>query len=170
VQYSLIFSIASMTLGLFSVSCSSADPPAACTHYDYTKYTKGTVQRTAADVLAITDSETTCGGGTCHANPANPPTLAHVTTTMVTAASLKAATVGVPSKEVPTMQYVVAGDPEHSYLMRKLDDANPGCSLPTCTNSTMYPAACSTRMPSGRGALSEAQLSVIRDWILQGAN
>jgi hypothetical protein len=172
VQYSQIFSIACLTLGLSAVSCASSDPaPAAgCTSFDYAKYTAGTVQRTAADVLAITNADATCGTTACHANPANPPALASSGAMMVTADSIKAAMVNVTSKEVALMKYVVPGDPEHSYLMRKLDDPNPGCGLTCVPPSTIYPAACSTRMPQGTvDGLPEAQRSVIRDWILQGA-
>jgi hypothetical protein len=70
------------------------------------------------------------------------------------------------------MQYVVAGAPESSYLMRKIEDAVPGCDL-TCMPPPVSPMACSSgagRMPQGGPYLPADQQSVIRDWIKQGAN
>ena len=45
------------------------------------------------------------------------------------------------------MKYVVPGAPQDSYLMRKIESANPGCGL-TCM-SPGTPGGCKTRMPSG---------------------
>jgi hypothetical protein len=86
----------------------------------------------------------------------------------VTAASLSAALVNVPSEEVPNMKYVVPGAPHDSYLLRKLDEPNPGCGL-SCMTSVAK--GCETQMPNGNAPLMPTQaLNTIRDWVIQGAH
>ena len=170
-QYSQIISVSWLLLGLSAASCASSDPapappPMNCTTFDYSKYTVGTMARTSADVLAIVNNATTCGTVACHQNPINPPAIAGPN---VTAASLSAALVNVASPEVPMLKYVMPGDPHNSYMMRKLDETNPGCGL-ACTDPAMYAGGCMTRMPNGGVPLPADQLNTIRDWILQGAH
>jgi mono/diheme cytochrome c family protein len=62
--------------------------------------------------------------------------------------------VGVPSTEQPTVMRVKPGDPDNSYLYRKITGA-PGIS--------------GARMPFGGPFLSDAQIKLIHDWILAGA-
>ncbi len=61
--------------------------------------------------------------------------------------------VGVPSAEVPSLNRVEPGDPDDSYLVRKVEGT----------------ASVGSRMPLGRPALSNAQIQNIRDWIAAGA-
>jgi len=62
-------------------------------------------------------------------------------------------TVGVPSVEMPQLQRVAAGDPNNSYLYRKI------------TGSGIT----GERMPLQLPPLSDAQLKLVRDWIRRGA-
>lgn len=88
----------------------------------------------------------------------------------VAAATVAAGIVGVNTTEVATMKYVVAGQPQNSYLMHKVEVPNPGCGL-ACKPPADMAAGCSTRMPSGTDVpLSDADIGTIRDWIKAGAN
>lgn len=65
--------------------------------------------------------------------------------------------VGVKSQEVPEMVFVKAGDPASSYLWLKVTHtATQGKGMPR----TLF----------GSKKLPEAQLDVIKNWIIQGAN
>lgn len=69
------------------------------------------------------------------------------------AAADHAALVGVASSGLPAETLVIAGDPDNSYLIKKLEDANGIEGDP---------------MPS-TGALTDAQIQLVRDWIADGA-
>lgn len=63
--------------------------------------------------------------------------------------------VGVPSAQRPGSIRVIAGDPDNSYLVQKLEGA---------------PGIVGVRMPRGAGPfLTEGQMLVIRRWIALGA-
>lgn len=63
-------------------------------------------------------------------------------------------TINVPASEIPSLMRVEPGDSADSYLyMKVIDD----------------PRILGDRMPGGGGALSAADLELIRDWIDQGA-
>ena len=64
-----------------------------------------------------------------------------------------AQTVNVASVEIPSLMRVRPGDPDNSYLYRKIIGAN----------------ITGDRMPQGRAPLTEAQISLVRDWIRRGA-
>jgi len=64
-----------------------------------------------------------------------------------------ASTVNVPSVEMPSLRRVAPGDPANSYLYRKI------------TGSGIT----GDRMPQTLPPLSDAQISLIRDWIRRGA-
>lgn len=70
------------------------------------------------------------------------------------AADSYAALVGVPSIQVPSLDRVEPGDPDNSYLIRKLE-GGPGIT--------------GTRMPQGGPFLSQATIDEIRQWIADGA-
>jgi len=53
------------------------------------------------------------------------------------------------------MPFVVAGDPEASFIVDKLEGTLPG--------------GCGMRMPRGRAPLSSENLTTIRTWITEGA-
>lgn len=62
--------------------------------------------------------------------------------------------VGVASSEVPAVLRVAAGDPDNSYLVRKIEGT----------------ASVGSRMPLGGAALDPALIADIRQWISDGAN
>lgn len=79
------------------------------------------------------------------------------------AAKVHAEIVGIRSGELPTMSFVEPGDPEKSYLLRKMDGSH--CVLdPECTGSS-----CGDAMPKGEDLLPVEVRDVVRRWIAQGA-
>jgi hypothetical protein len=69
------------------------------------------------------------------------------------AANSYALLVGVPSDEQPSVLRVKAGDPNNSYLIRKLEGT----------------AGTGERMPAGLPPLPQADINMIRQWITDGA-
>jgi hypothetical protein len=73
----------------------------------------------------------------------------------------------------PDMKIIAAGDPQHSFMMYKLDgdpnasnlNAEVSCATLTCASTT----SCGQSMPSGGPQLDAASLNTIRTWIAQGA-
>jgi uncharacterized protein (TIGR03118 family) len=92
-----------------------------------------------------------CSG--CH-NGSNPPGGALPGSQNLTAGNTFAALVGVASLEQPTLQRVKAGDPDNSYLIRKLE-GSAGIS--------------GSRMPLGGPFLDQATIDQVRSWISNGA-
>jgi len=73
----------------------------------------------------------------------------------LTSGNSYAALVGVNSLERPALRRVAPGDPDASYIVRKLEGG---------------PDIVGVRMPRGTGPyLSSGQMQVIRRWIAQGA-
>lgn len=64
-----------------------------------------------------------------------------------------ASTVNVPSNQMPSLMRIKPGDPENSYLYRKLTGQG----------------IIGSRMPQGGPFLSQSQLDAVRGWILAGA-
>ncbi|MGD8418782.1 MAG: hypothetical protein PVH91_17090, partial [Pseudomonadales bacterium] len=60
--------------------------------------------------------------------------------------------VNVPSQEMPSLDRIEPGDPDNSYLVRKIE----GTGL-------------LERMPAGSPPLSDATIQLIRDWVSAGA-
>jgi len=83
----------------------------------------------------------------CHAGAAAPAGL------RLDAGSSYALLVGVASAEVGSLQRVERGNPDNSYLIRKLEGS----------------AAVGARMPLGGPYLDQATIDVIRQWIADGA-
>jgi hypothetical protein len=83
----------------------------------------------------------------CHAGATAPLGL------RLDAANSYALLVGVPSVQEPSLQRVAPGDPNNSYLIRKLEGT----------------AATGGRMPLNGTPLSQADINVIRQWITDGA-
>ena len=68
-----------------------------------------------------------------------------------------------PSQDLPSMNFVTAGDPANSFIMHKMDGDQ--CTLDMkCTNGS-----CQSSMPQGDPTLPVANRDVIRRWIAQGA-
>jgi hypothetical protein len=99
-----------------------------------------------------------------------------------TLAAIKAAIVGVSSKEAPSLQIVMANDPSKSFMMTKLEGSQ-NCSDLTCmpvasVGAGVMSTGCGVQMPAGATsptgaggtALDPAEVSKIRDWIASGAN
>ena len=61
--------------------------------------------------------------------------------------------VNVSSAEVPSLMRVTPGDPDNSYLIHKVEGT----------------ASVGARMPLGQAALTSAEIDMIRQWILDGA-
>jgi len=72
----------------------------------------------------------------------------------LTAGNTFAAIVGVASIEQPALKRVAPGDPDHSYLVQKIEGA-AGIS--------------GQRMPLGGPFLAQAEIDLVRAWIAQGA-
>ena len=77
----------------------------------------------------------------------------------------------MPSVEVPDWLRVRKGDPERSYLVRKLDGSQR-CGDLACVVVLGSPKPCGERMPGGDSStpLEPEELRKVRDWIKQGAN
>ena len=79
------------------------------------------------------------------------------------AARLHGRLVGVPSRHLPSMPIIKAGDPQSSYLMRKLD--NTHCQL----SSRCDKGDCGLAMPFNSDPLEPDVRNIVRTWILEGA-
>lgn len=115
-----------------------------------------------------------CGiaGSTCHGTP-------NVATTQqrpflgypdggTDASDVIKGLVGVATNEDPGMQYVVASDPEHSYLMHKVDGDQCQFAAACAQGQTQY-TDCGQQMPYSSPPLDQKTLDDIRRWIAQGA-
>jgi hypothetical protein len=89
----------------------------------------------------------TCGAIGCHDR------LGQQSQLVLTADRSYAAIVNVPSVEIPSVRRVAPGDPANSYLYRKITGAG----------------ITGDRMPQGGPFLTDAQISLVRDWIRRGA-
>lgn len=72
---------------------------------------------------------------------------------------------GVASRQVPELMLVVAGDPDGSYLIQKLEGTQPpgeGKQMPW-VNPLLGPPYEDCHLPSGTQQM-------IRDWVAEGAN
>jgi Bacterial Ig-like domain len=83
----------------------------------------------------------------CHAGASAPLGL------RLDSANAYAALVSVPSVQVPSLRRVNPGDPTNSYLLQKVEGR----------------AAVGSRMPLGGGALPQASIDLLRNWIAAGA-
>jgi hypothetical protein len=101
-----------------------------------------------ADFQSIQDHVFTPICVRCHSGAAAPQGL------QLDAAHSYALLVGVPSAEQPALDRVKAGDPDHSYLILKLDGAA---------------GIVGAQMPFGGPYLPQSTIDVIRQWISDGA-
>ena len=71
---------------------------------------------------------------------------------------------GTPT-QAPQLKFVAANDPARSYMMAKVEYANPGgtCSLVKCTAP-----GCELSAPPGKPLL-ESERAILRSWIIRGA-
>ena len=101
-----------------------------------------------ADFASIQDNVFTPICSRCHIGPGAPQGL------QLDAAHSYQLLVGVPSVEQPGVLRIAAGDPDNSYLVRKIEGA-AGIS--------------GGQMPLGETPLPQATITVIRQWIADGA-
>lgn len=127
-----------------------------------------------ADVVPIfaksCATSTTCHGSATGTN--NGVTLGTVGSS-ADAHAIHANLVGVASREDPSMSFVAAGDPAHSYLMHKMDGyectADPQCTGGPPGVPAPSPPSCQNSMPSGSPLLDVSVRDTVRRWIQQGA-
>jgi hypothetical protein len=94
----------------------------------------------------------TCAVSGCHTGPAGNTLPAGMDLSSADASF--ANLVGVASLQQPALSRVAANDPDNSYLVQKVEGT----------------AASGARMPLGGGALDQAVIDDIRQWISDGAN
>jgi hypothetical protein len=89
-----------------------------------------------------------CAVSGCHAqsNPMPPEGL------VLSAGVAHGNIVGVPSNQMPTLDRIEPGDPNNSYLVRKVEGTGQG-----------------GRMPLGQPALSNELIQNLREWVVDGA-
>jgi hypothetical protein len=158
------------------LACGAKDEPAAaCNKFDYATYTAGSTGLTfAKDIYPIT--QVTCSlAKTCHgSNPAGPgahePQLGPIVpaTDPAVVMMIRGNIVGVPAKEAPSLQYVKAGDPENSWLMKKVEGVQ-ACTGVACMKIADAPTPCGDSMPQGGDLIPAGDQAKIRDWIKGGA-
>jgi hypothetical protein len=110
--------------------------------------------RVASAQPTLTSIQTAVFGPSCSGCHRGGGTTLPTSIDMTTAAASYAALVGVASTQVPTLQRVTAGNPSASYLVQKLEGA---------------PAIVGQRMPRAAPPLDQTTVSVIRQWISNGA-
>jgi len=120
------------------------------------------------DVLPV--FQRSCGVSTsCHGDAnapnVNRPYFGPNNKTMATAADIDKifkGVVDVVSYADPKMDIIKSGDPEHSFVMYKLDDELK-CGKLSCGKD------CGDHMPQGSDVLAQKERDAIRRWIAQGA-
>ncbi len=95
--------------------------------------------------------------GTCHSKSSNQGGLSFAD---LGPDAMRAALVGQPSNEAPSMDLVTPGDPDHSFLVRKLrgDLTGPGCT-----------PSCGSKMPLGNYPYAEGDRLDFEQWVTDGA-
>ena len=101
-----------------------------------------------AQAVDINDVQTqiftpTCAVAGCHNGAQSPNLRAGQAFTNI---------VNVPSSQAPSLFYIEPGNPGDSYLVRKIQGTGSG-----------------SQMPFGRSPLSGSLITLVRDWVLQGA-
>lgn len=131
--------------GLFALVAAAALLFTSCEHAAPVE--PGTLQPTLESIQTNIFA-TNCALSGCHAGP-NPQQGLDLS-----AGQARANLVNVDSREVPSLKRVDPGNPDDSYLVMKIEDAS---------------GIVGAQMPLGRPALSSEEISVIREWISQGA-
>ncbi len=87
---------------------------------------------------------------------------------LTSAALSHASLVDRPADQVPDVQLVAPGDPDNSYLVIKLDGSMRRV-LPVACMTSPGRNPCGAQMPQLAAPLSQAERTLIRNWILGGA-
>jgi hypothetical protein len=155
------------------LACGSKDEPAAaaCDKFDYTKYTPASTALTfTADIYPIIKTSCslakTCHGATAAAMGDHNPQMGPIAGTTDPAAlkTIHDAIVGVDAAEAPSLKYVKAGDPENSWLMKKVEGVQ-ACTGVACVKIPEATSACGDSMPSMGDLIPATDRAKIRDWI-----
>jgi hypothetical protein len=153
----------------------SGSEAATCEPFDYTKYTpKRTSVSLLTDIAPIIKTSCalakTCHGSVPTASADADPQLGPVSgiADMATAQKVHDAIVGVAAEEAPSMSEVTPGDPEHSWLMKKLEGSQ-NCAGVTCVKILSATSPCGDLMPIPDSSLPADQVMQFRDWIKGGA-
>ena len=180
-------------------ACSSSSGGSANDCYDYTSF-DGTTPTVSFKTEVLPIFRNSCGiSSVCHGcdptmtpncttggvspflgtptmNGAMSPTqiLAIITQTVGQPAAAQTSTVDPPAMVGdPDMKIVAKGDPQHSFMMYKLDgDPNAADATQEVTCATLTCVAdksCGLAMPSGGPQLASSDRDTIRRWIAQGA-
>ncbi len=171
-------SIAALALGCGCDSDPDAFPAKeACPAFDYSSFEVAADSVSfSADVLPILTNNCTEIG--CHGslltpasglylgpNPSAPTKLGEPAfpADLVTREDIVNSYLLAPARVTRDRPRVMAGDPDQSLLMHKLDGSH-ACIKIACLEND-----CGQRMPRGKAQLSAADRDIIRNWIAQGA-
>lgn len=169
----LLFGLGSSTL----TACGNGGTGGDC--FDYGGFDGMSPKVTfKADVLPI--FRLSCGlSASCHGSPGGgslPGQRYYGPSSMDPAPSatdikaILAGSVGKASAADPEMEVIKAGDPEHSFMMYKLDGDPMAASGVSCATLTCAKGmTCLSTMPLGGPQLPQDKRDTIRRWIAQGA-
>ena len=138
--------------------------------HDYTRFEAGRTVEFRTEVLPLLQRSCATGAA-CHADVRGDPTRPYLGPTAGTPpaqvsaeelAAIQAQNVDVDSGEASGMRRVAPGDPEHSYLMHKIDGTLE-CGLVSCAEG------CGLGMPPTLKPLSADEKDTVRRWIAHGA-
>jgi hypothetical protein len=121
-------------------------------------FSEHTTLPTGEDVSFATDIQPilngSCASSACHGTgSANPPSKPMLLST----GEAYDAIVGVASAQLPSMARVTPGQPDQSYLIRKLQGTHRDVG------------GLGSRMPLGQPPLAQSVVDVIRRWVSEGA-
>jgi hypothetical protein len=148
------------------LACGPTDPPAAaCEKYVVSTTTDLTTPSVsfANDVVPIFRQSCAIAGSTCHGSTTPGRIFLGSTMAPVDPSTIRAQIVDVTSTDLPSMALVKAGEPENSFLMRKMDGDQ--CIL----DAQCVDGDCLTSMPQASPLLDVPARDVVRRWIAQGA-
>jgi hypothetical protein len=122
--------------------------------------------RRSCGLSPVCHGSTTSGGAKLYLGPA----LTDATPDAAARQTIVDALVGQPSKTAPSTNIVASTDPEHSFLMLKMDGCQNSAGL-TCTAqpAATCDTACGDPMPQTGDRLAASERDVVRRWIAQGA-
>ncbi|WP_437893610.1 hypothetical protein [Sorangium sp. So ce124] len=138
--------------------------------HDYTRFDAGRPVEFRTEVLPLLQRSCATGAA-CHADSRGDPTRPYLGPTASTPpaqvgadelAAIREQNVDVDSAEASGMKRVAPGDPEHSYVMHKIDGTLE-CGLVSCDEG------CGLAMPPTLKPLSADEKDTVRRWIAHGA-
>jgi len=156
------------SLLLAGTSCEGPAGGPTCAPFDPAKYQASGTPSFRADIqplLAVSCAlSTACHGVDRGAGPQHKPFLGPKVGVAPDAPMLSAIRSDLlgPAERAPRLARVHPGRPGESFLLHKLE-GRQSCPGVEC------PQGCGTRMPMVGDPLSPAEITTIRDWILQGA-